>query len=83
MRHYSGYKSGKPKFKYHRQDPSYVHSLGEQGREIDQFDQIEQSGVDQNIKAKCFFYEKTGGAGSLVRIGRRPPKPSKYRFSPV
>lgn len=27
MRHYLGYKNGKAKFKYHRQEPSYVHKL--------------------------------------------------------
>ena len=27
VRHYLGYKDGKPVFKYHRQEPSYVHKL--------------------------------------------------------
>ena len=78
VKHYIGYMNGKPVFKYHRQDPSYVHSL--LGQEIDQFD---QSKLDQNLKVCDFSNETKLGAGSLVRIGRRPPKPVVVGSNPT
>ena len=47
VRHYVGYKNGKPVFKYHRQDPEYVFKRLEQ-REIDP---IDPKCIDQNLKA--------------------------------
>jgi len=35
VRHYIGYRNGKPIFKYHRQDPKYVLSLLYQKTNID------------------------------------------------
>ena len=69
VRHYVGYENGKPLFKYHRQDPEYVlKSL-----ELEGVDQIDQNSIDQNLKVKEFFNENKR-AGSLVWIGRKPPK---------
>ena len=69
VRHYVGYENGKPVFKYHRQDPEYVKDLLEKKK----VDQIGHNDIDQNLKVKEPFNENKR-AGSLVRIGRKPPK---------
>jgi hypothetical protein len=70
VRHYVGFKNGKPLFTYHRQDPQYVHKLLEQEGNIDQ---VDQSGIDQNLKVRAFFNKnKVRGCPSLV--GGRPAK---------
>ena len=81
VRHYIGYEDGKPKFKYHRQSPEYVSSLSQKD-EIGQLDHCVQDSVDQNFKARGFFREKKW-AGSLVRIGHRPPKPVVVGSNPT
>jgi hypothetical protein len=69
VRHYVGFKNGKPLFKYHRQDPEYVHKLLRQKV----IDQIDHSNIDpENFKSPSFDENKR--AGSLVWIGRKPPK---------
>ena len=69
VRHYVGYANGKPLFKYHRQDPEYVRRLLRQKV----IDQIDHSNIDpENLKSPSFAENKW--AGSLVRIGRKPPK---------
>ncbi|MHA3965008.1 MAG: hypothetical protein AM325_015885, partial [Candidatus Thorarchaeota archaeon SMTZ1-45] len=56
VRHYIGYRNGKPVFKYHRQEPDYVHKLLVEKSEIDQFDHCGQSLLDHhNIKDSGFF----------------------------
>jgi len=83
VRHYVGYKESKPKFKYHKQNPEYVRNLSGE-RSIGQVGQYDRStGVDQNLKAYGFFNENTGWAGSLVRIGLRPPKPVVVGSNPT
>ena len=69
VRHYVGFKNSKPLFKYHRQDPEYVRRLLRQKV----IDQIDHSNIDpQNLKSPSFAENKW--AGSLVWIGRKPPK---------
>ena len=69
VRHYVGYENGKPLFKYHRQDPEYVHRLLRQKV----IDQIDHSNIDpKSLKSSSFNGNKR--AGSLVWIGRKPPK---------
>ena len=69
VRHYVGYENGKPLFKYHRQDRKYVLKL----LDHENIDQIDHDNIDQNLKVKEFFNENKR-AGSLVWIGRKPPK---------
>jgi hypothetical protein len=71
VRHYVGYKNGKPVFQYHRQDPEYARRLLRQ-KAIDQND---QNSIDPEHLKSAFFDEKKR-AGSLVWIGRKPPNPS-------
>lgn len=49
---------------------------------VDLVDQVDQGRVDQNLKAPGFYWEKTW-AGSLVRIGLRPPKPVVVGSNPT
>jgi hypothetical protein len=49
---------------------------------VDQLDQCGQVLVDQNLKASSFSNENRW-AGSLVRIGRRPPKPVVVGSNPT
>ena len=64
VRHYVGFKNGKPLFKYHRQDPQYVHKLLEQESNIDQ---IDHKRIDQNLKEHKPFNENMGGP--VVQFG--------------
>ena len=73
VRHYAGFKNGKPVFKYHRQEPEYVQALLGQGNN-GEFDHIDQKRVDQNLYASGSFNQKGPWAGSLVRTGHKPPK---------
>ncbi len=83
VRHYTGYRNGKPKFKYHRQDPEYVHSTPGQIESFDHVDPLDRSSVDQNLKASAFSNGNIRWAGSLVRIGHRPPKPVVVGSNPT
>ena len=82
VRHYIGYRNEKAQFKYHRQEPKYVRSLMEKKSEVDQFDHSGQIQVDQNLIDSGSFNENVW-AGSLVRIGRRPPKPVVVGSNPT
>ena len=64
IRHYVGFRNGKPLFKYHRQDPQYVHKLLEQESNIDQIDHIS---IDQNLKVTGFF--NGNRIGPVVQFG--------------
>ncbi len=75
VRHYVGYKNGKPEFKYHRQDPRYVLRLlkrEEAIRHCGQHD-IGHAGqiVDPRTGGNTFKSENkrslSGGSGSIVR----------------
>lgn len=47
VRHYLGYKNSKPKFQYHRQEPSYIHKL--LGENMGQTGQCDRTTIlDQN-----------------------------------
>ena len=88
IRHYVGFKNGKPVFKHHRQDPEYVLKLL---RRIDQSDQnnIDHSGqtIDLEVEVNRFKSENKShfnqGSGSIVRssivasrvisLRRKPP----------
>ena len=72
VRHYVGYKNGKPVFKYHRQDPEYVQRFIDEEKKT-RADQIDHNDIDQNLKANVSFNENVR-AGSLVWTGRKPPK---------
>ena len=72
VRHYVGYKNGKPVFKYHRQDPEYVQRLIDEEKKT-RADQVDHNDIDQNLKANVSFNENVR-AGSLVWTGRKPPK---------
>ena len=87
VRHYVGCENGKPLFKYHRQDPQYVHKLLEQERNIDQ---VDHNRVDQNLKEHKLFNENMGGPvvqfGMNAAFARRrsrvqiPPGPPTFGF---
>jgi hypothetical protein len=64
VRHYLGYKDGKPIFKYHRQEPSYIHKLvGEQMGHAGQG--VRTTGVDQNLKDSGFkLLERRAGSSA-------------------
>jgi len=63
VRHYVGFKNGKPVFKYHRQDPEYVLKLLEQS----EIDQIDRNSIDQNLKAQGVFNGNI--EGPVVQFG--------------
>ena len=75
VRHYVGYKNGKPVFKYHRQDPTYVHGLLNRKEKIDPSSQINIDPAGQNVDpgtgGNTFKSENkrslSGGSGSIVR----------------
>ncbi|MCW4042510.1 MAG: integrase [Candidatus Bathyarchaeota archaeon] len=76
VRHYVGYRNGKPVFKYHRQDPTYVLKLlNSKEEEIGRCGQgnIDLTGqnVDLEKEANTFKSENkrvlSGGSGSIVR----------------
>ncbi len=46
-------------------------------------EQLDLNGGDQNLKANGVFNGNTRWAGSLVRIGRRPPKPVVVGSNPT
>jgi hypothetical protein len=73
VRHYAGFKNGKPVFKYHRQEPEYIQAILGQSND-GRVDQIDQKRVDQNLYATGSFNQTEPWAGSLVRTGRKPPK---------
>jgi len=63
VRHYVGYKNGKPLFKYHRQDPEYARKL----LEHEGIDLIDQKTIDQNLKAQGVFNGNI--EGPVVQFG--------------
>jgi hypothetical protein len=73
VRHYAGFKNGKPFFKYHRQEPEYIQAMLGQSND-GKPDHIDQKRVDQNLYASGSFNQTEPWAGSLVRTGRKPPK---------
>ena len=56
VKHYAGYRNGKPKFKFRRQEPDYIHRPLVQKSEVDLVDHCSQSLLDHhNIKDSDFF----------------------------
>jgi hypothetical protein len=81
VRHYVEFRKGKPYFQYHKQDSKYVHSQ----RENNQVDPIDPSGQllgDHNLLV-TWRNKGESRAGSLVRIGLRPPKPVVVGSNPT
>jgi hypothetical protein len=73
VRHYRGFRNGRSVFTYHKQEPWYIQAI--LGRSDDgEVDQFDQKRVDQNLYASGSFNQTGHWAGSLVRIGRKPPK---------
>ena len=72
IRHYVGFKNGKPVFKYHRQDPEYVLNLLRQKRSID-LNNVDLTGhsVDHKQEGNTFKFESkpsiSSCSGSIVR----------------
>jgi len=64
-RHYVCFKHGKPMFKYHRQDPTYVLQLLEQKENVDQAD---RNSIDPN-KLKSLPNENNSVRGCPSLVG--------------
>ena len=73
VRHYVGFRVGKPVLTYHRQELECGRAILGQGNNSE-LEYIDHSGVDQNLYASGSFNQKGRWAGSLVRTGRKPPK---------
>jgi hypothetical protein len=75
IRHYVGFKNGKPVFKYQSQEPEYVHKLLRQKGRIDHIGQnnIDLTGhsVDHKLEGNTFKFEckpsVSSCSGSIVR----------------
>ena len=60
---------GTAQFRYHRQEPKYVHSIMEQKQEADQLDHSGQIQVDQNLKDSGSCIKVNVKLGPVVQFG--------------
>ena len=80
VRHYVGFTNGKPKFKYHRQDPEYVAKVLKPEEKIDH---IDPKDVDPNKLKSVSINKNKQLRGCPSLVGGRPAKPVVLRAARV